>query len=734
MIFIVHSQFSGNRISTNFGVPEYSYYFVLQKFLPLLKKIGEVQLVDDPRNEVDAIYYAARKNDIPCLYLSFTAPQNTTLGLECPTVSVFAWEFDSIPKEIFEVEETSDWRQAFKQIDGLITHSNCTVDLLRKELGDGYPIISAPAPVWNQFAKTQKPGSTFVPTSCTRLQLDCSIIDSNTVNLDEVRQCLYPQTKSNSSSGKKSEVHSSLVATTAHHWRTLMQELALNATANKPAIESTAPESQPDQYYESVSISISDRNPKLQALPSVLKRFIQLGSRDIDLEGIVYTTVLNPNDGRKNWHDIVCAFCIAFRNTSDATLVLKLIQRDSENMLLDLIHRLYQLSPFSCRVLVIDGYLDEENYAKLIQGSSYAVNASHGEGQCLPLMEFMSAGKPAIAPLHTGMKDYLNAEVAFLVDCSREAALFPHDPRAAYRTQRYRINWESLKQAFSDSYHVAKSDLVKYQRMSQAAVKQLQEHCSAESVKSSLLSFLELQPMQRALAKKPIGTFYSPPVSPINQSLIESMEKGWFHSQSGELYKNLPITKQAAILHMQPFLKSISLFCSDQEARLFLWGNNKNTLVQQVYALEQANANYFRAFLVEQGQFIPLEDQSVDCVLLVEALQFLYDPLSCLKEARRVAKENAIFLITIPHEEQGDLRKPDGNALHHWSESDFKHLLAEAGLMPIGEEILDPYWQRLAWNCRVELGEVPLSNGARNHSKSRLIMALKSGEAGTITQ
>src|ERR1035437_7476303 len=41
----------------------------------------------------------------------------------------------------------------------------------------------------------------------------------------------------------------------------------------------------------------------------------------LDIDGVVYTTVFNPYDGRKNWIDMLCTFCWAFRDIEDATLI-----------------------------------------------------------------------------------------------------------------------------------------------------------------------------------------------------------------------------------------------------------------------------------------------------------------------------------------------------------------------------------------------------------------------------
>ncbi len=210
----------------------------------------------------------------------------------------------------------------------------------------------------------------------------------------------------------------------------------------------------------------------------------------LDLEGVVYTAVFNPNDGRKNWFDLLSAFCWALREREDAILLIKLSYRDLALSVHMLFVELRKLAPFRCRVVLIHGFLSEEAYQGLIQASHYAVNSSHGEGQCLPLMEFMSAGKPAIAPDHTAMADYLDSDNAFVVASNREWTHWPHDPRALKRTFRYRIDWQSLHDAYQQSYVVAREDDVRYQHMSEAAVESLRAHCSQQVIHASLAAFI----------------------------------------------------------------------------------------------------------------------------------------------------------------------------------------------------------------------------------------------------
>lgn len=204
------------------------------------------------------------------------------------------------------------------------------------------------------------------------------------------------------------------------------------------------------------------------------------------LGGIVYTSVLNPADGRKNWLDIITAYCWAFRDNPDVTLVLKMIKGDSQSYRHELFITLAQLAPFKCRIVTLDGYLEDEDYAGLIEATTYYVNASNTEGLCLPLMEFMALGKPAIAPRHTAMADYIDPSAAFIVESSPEHNVWPNDPRQRFTTMRERIHWGTLVTAYEDSYRVALEDPARYRAMGDRAADIIRDYSCDAVVKEQL--------------------------------------------------------------------------------------------------------------------------------------------------------------------------------------------------------------------------------------------------------
>lgn len=417
MLIIIHSETNQRTIAQNLGRSEYSYYFVLKEYRPVLERLGRVVEVSDPQAEVDALYLDCLSRGEDCVFLSFSPPHRTPVHFACPTLAVFAWEFSTIPNEPFAGEPRNDWRTVLRASGAAITHSSYTVNAVREAMGADYPIVAVPAPVWDRFAARGAQLQRQPKARQVRLKIKGLLADSRQLDL----RAFGPA-----------------------HMRA-GKGIDFQAPAREQALE---------------------------------------------LDGVIYTSVFNPGDGRKNWEDMLSAFCVTFREVEDATLVLKLTHHDAEEALTDILHHLYKNQPYRCRIVLIYGYLADADYERLVQATSYVVNTSYGEGQCLPLMEFMSCGKPAVAPRTTAMIDYLDADNAFLIDSTDELTAWPHDPRKAFRTLRYITNWASLCTAYQASYAVAMDDPQRYARMSAHAVTSLQNFCSQATAEQRLKEFL----------------------------------------------------------------------------------------------------------------------------------------------------------------------------------------------------------------------------------------------------
>ncbi len=206
--------------------------------------------------------------------------------------------------------------------------------------------------------------------------------------------------------------------------------------------------------------------------------------RNISLDGIVYTSVFNPCDDRKNWIDMVKAFCAAFQDVEDTTLVLKMTHHSVSSFLGRLHFLFQQMWPFKCRIVALHGYLDDAEYEKLIAATSFYVNAARCEGLCLPLMEFMSCGKPAIAPATHHRADYVEQSSTLLVQSGVEPAIWPHDPRELFRALKYRIDWESLMNAYRHSYEIVKNKPEAYRENGRSRQAEMKDYSALSTEKA----------------------------------------------------------------------------------------------------------------------------------------------------------------------------------------------------------------------------------------------------------
>jgi glycosyltransferase involved in cell wall biosynthesis len=424
MIIMVYSTFTARSIDTGLGKPEYSYWFVRRAFWPMLERFGVVVPVTDPAREVPAIRATAARDGQDCVFFSFDPPHKTELDLGCPTVPVFAWEFDTIPDTAWEDEPRNDWRLPLGATGLAITHSSFAATTVRATMGADYPVWSIPAPVHE--AKRRHAVSAAGVHPETVLRISGIAFDAGRINRD-----LFSMQRAHEDG--------------MDVLRALDRYLAAD--------------DRPDQAFS--------------------------------LGGVVYTAIFNPSDGRKNWTDLLQGFVWAFRDTPDATLVLKITHSDVTRGLGQVLHHLAKVGDFSCRVLLLQGMLPDDQFDKLLEMTSYIVNTSTNEGQCLPLMEFMSAGRPAITPDHTSMRDYATTENAFLLRCCEKPVAWPHDPLAASRTVLHSLDFVSLLRAYRESYAVAKHDPARYAAMSAAATAAQEAFCGDAVVQARLGVVLE---------------------------------------------------------------------------------------------------------------------------------------------------------------------------------------------------------------------------------------------------
>jgi glycosyltransferase involved in cell wall biosynthesis len=436
MILLDYANYNASSIQENFGAPEYSYWFVKNAFRHVLERVGQRIEISDPAREVDAIFRSAQARGEPCVFLPFCPPNTVPLGLACPTVPLFAWEYDRIPDEVWNGDRREDWTWVLRQTAGAITHCRSAADAVRRSMGERFPVSVIPAPLFEQYAAA---------------------------------------------------------GSEARGWREPFDLVLEGGLAISAGDIDLAP-FRPD-------------HPRPEAIRAlrVLERAVadpRLTAQTLRLDGVIYTSVLNPYDGRKNWRDLIAGFVWAFRSEPAATLILKLTRYDLEDGVLPVLQHLSTLGPFACRIVLLQGLLADPAYRALIEATSYAVNTAFGEGQCLPLMEYMAAGRPAVAPAHTAMLDYVSPENAFVVRSDACLASWPHDQRRAQRCLHFRVKFTDLVRQFRESHRVASREPARYAAMSVAATGALRGFCSEAVAAERLVEMLQGLDLARTALEK----------------------------------------------------------------------------------------------------------------------------------------------------------------------------------------------------------------------------------------
>lgn len=484
MIILVYTKYNSDTIQESIGESEYSYYFVLKKFLPVLSQIGEVRRIEDPRFEVDAIYEEALEKGQACVFLSFAAPHNTIVDLKCPTIPVFAWEYDTIPNESWDGIENNNWVFVLKKLGAAITHSNHSVEVVKKELGEDFPIISCPAPLEKRFSFTSEQIEEKHPVQQYKVRLSKDVVDSKDLQL--------VQLSSKKSMADRMEITHVLLQSWSHKvledmiphglYRFVRQSYLLTGTLVARTL----------RFIGAMINKLRPRPKAKKKKEATPPKSNQHTSPSAIVSGIIYTSVLNIFDNRKNYQDMLTAFCYAFKDKPDAVLILKTPIMGSLYFYREKVTNfLRKLPTFKCRVVVIGHYLDSESYLQLLKATSFYVNTSYGEGQCLPLMEYMAAGVPAIAPKATALADYIDESNAFTLKTCAVPTAWQHDERRAIRTVQHRPDWYEIVAAYQASYHIAKHQGNDYQKMSLSAHLTLRDHISEEKAKEKLDLFLK---------------------------------------------------------------------------------------------------------------------------------------------------------------------------------------------------------------------------------------------------
>ncbi len=456
--FLVSTTGCAGDIRRHMGSADYSYAFVLEALAPALERLGPWRVVPVPEASLAFAAKQAEAAGERAIHFSLHPPQNAYFTPAVPTVLFPFWEFPEVPNRDFGLETRQNWVRMCRGAGLILTACRFTADALERA-GVPAPVAVVPVPVHDRAFQ--------VP--------DWNPAWSWTITC---RHLIWGGPPTAAPAG---------------------QETPPPAPRRAGAVRRLARFAK-SAYHRGIAPRLSQ--PTRERLRRIKRRFLKqpepslplLPSTPLTLSGLVYTSVFNFSDRRKNPRDLITAFLLAFRDDPDATLVLKLATSPTREF-----HELNELNHLyrslgiehACRLVVITDFLTDDQLDDLYRASTYYVNTSRAEGACLPLQRALAGGRPAIAPRHTSMRDYFDGEVGYVVRSDPEPTHWPHDPERRYETSWHRLVWSDLRDAFRESAEVALHDRDTYDAMAEAARKRLRECASVEVATDALREALE---------------------------------------------------------------------------------------------------------------------------------------------------------------------------------------------------------------------------------------------------
>jgi hypothetical protein len=457
---ILTSYRTGATRGQNLGVPGYSYDLVARLFTPLLTRWGEVIPVARDGEAVEKAVQAARQRGLDPIHVGVLPCQDMVFAVSAPNVIVPAWEFPDVPDEAFEGNPQNNWVATANRCDLVIVGGQFTVDSFRRA-GIHTPIRVVAVPTSPEYFNLPR----WTAESRTRIDCPAYVFPNPDVPVqelwdapDDVGQAARPDAQA----GKPD----------LHGWR--RRWLGRLEMILPPLITQAAH-----------GLAERWRADKWQ---SYLRRCRR---ESLELSGVVYTCIFNPHDGRKNYQDLLTGFTSALHDCPDATLILKLVT--AERLMIDRVFDFYRGVGLMhrCKIVVISDYLSDEQMLALARASTYYLTTTRAEGNCLPLMNYLAAGRPGISPCHTAISDYFGEDIGLTLPWHAEPAIWPQDNRARLKTTWARLDWPILVQRLRESHSLALHNRSAYDTRAVSAQRRMHQRAGIESVWAQLRGALE---------------------------------------------------------------------------------------------------------------------------------------------------------------------------------------------------------------------------------------------------
>lgn len=490
-VFLLTCYMLGGPEGQNLGAPGYSHDFVARLFRPILERWGEVIEVRDAPRHLQAFVDECLRQGKKPIHFSVLPFQDVCLVKGAPNIVMPAWEYPDVPNEPFDGNPQNDWPATADRCDLCLVSGPFTAAALRRG-GATVPIRIVPVPTPADYFTLP------VRTVAETRKIACRgyvFPPPGDAAADAIAPAAAPRTQR---VGKAIE---------------LAFRRTLQATLGKPA-------------YEWLSRLTKGLKPARRRQPAFDLPYPRVD--EIELSGVVFTSIFNPDDGRKNWLDLLTGYLAALADRPDATLVVKLIARREKSVRKVIDAYLRCGISHRCRIVFLCDFLSDEQMLSLCRATTFYVQATRAEGNCLPLMNYLAAGRPGISPAHSSMGDYFGDRSGLVVESHPEPAAWPHDQRLRLRTSWGRIVWTSLRDQIQAGYRMATEQPERYRSLAATCRADMRAWASYQAVarrlEAALAETVGRQPagQTRAAAARPLThadfAVQSWPAAPLTRS------------------------------------------------------------------------------------------------------------------------------------------------------------------------------------------------------------------------
>lgn len=181
--FIVLTPFHAGGLALQPGAPFFSSHTAAQRFLPLLRELGDVIEANDITTLTPLVQRATHRGFQPLL-VCFMPPHLLPQTFPCPVLLMFSWGYDTIPDDAWGSDARNDWRRVLPSCAGVAMTSGYALQAVERAITLNLPAAVIPAPVPAAFFDLFCSDATPSSSDSWQLSFDGVAIDSHALGLD----------------------------------------------------------------------------------------------------------------------------------------------------------------------------------------------------------------------------------------------------------------------------------------------------------------------------------------------------------------------------------------------------------------------------------------------------------------------------------------------------------------------------------------------------------------------